>query len=136
MPHPAIHEFGKALVRHVRDEAIKGCDMHFRPDVRFAAAKRWQAAVPAAQRPAVDMIISDCVDQAVASLLIAIDQGLLHVKVVASDGKEIDLTTEGNGELCGWYMGTDGWRHMFSTERFVDDCADLSANPPRRSVRS
>jgi hypothetical protein len=56
-------------------------------------------------------------------LLHAIDDGLLRIKYVTADGKEIDLGRE--GELAGWYMGSDGWRAMYSKERFVDDFADL-----------
>ena len=59
------------------------------------------------------------------SLLHAIDQGVLRLKFVSSTGREVDLTEEGKGELSGWYMGSGGWRAMFSEERYVDDFADL-----------
>jgi hypothetical protein len=38
----------------------------------------------------------------------------------------VELTEDGLGELAGWYMGSGGWRAMFSRERFVDDFADLA----------
>jgi len=41
-------------------------------------------------------------------------------------GREVDLTEEGLGELSGWYMGSGGWRAMFSKERYEDDFADMS----------
>ena len=65
-------------------------------------------------------------DETIFSLLQAIDQGLLRLKFVTSTGREIDLTDEGLAELSGWYMGSGGWRGMFSEERYVDDFADMA----------
>jgi len=70
-------------------------------------------------------VIPDAVDEAVFGILQAIDQGLLRLKYMSSSGREVDLTEEGQGELSGWYMGSGGWRAMYSAERFVDDFADL-----------
>lgn len=73
----------------------------------------------------VSIVVPDAVDETVFSLLQAIDQGLLKLKYVSSSGREIDLAEEGLGELSGWYMGSGGWRAMFSEERYVDDFSDL-----------
>jgi len=71
-------------------------------------------------------VIPDAVDEAVFNLLRAIDNGHLKLKFTASNGKQIDLPKDGLGELSGWYMGTGGWRAMYSKERYVDDFSDLT----------
>ena len=58
-------------------------------------------------------------------LLHLIDGGDLSLKFVGSSGREVHLTEGGLGELAGWYMGSPGWRAMFSAERFEDNLADL-----------
>lgn len=73
----------------------------------------------------VRVVIPDVVDEAVFSVLQAIDRGSLRLKYVAMNGREVDLTDAGLGEMSGWYMGSRGWRAMYSTERFFDDLADL-----------
>jgi hypothetical protein len=73
----------------------------------------------------VGVVIPDAVDETVFNLLHAIDQGALRLRYVTSDGRQVDLTEEGLGELAGWYMGSGGWRALFSAERYVDDFADL-----------
>ena len=70
-------------------------------------------------------MIADAVDETVCGVLQAIDHGLLRLKYVSSGGREVDLTEEGQGELTGWYIGSGGWRALYSAERFVDDFADL-----------
>jgi len=72
------------------------------------------------------VMVPDAVDEVLFSLLLAIDQGALRMKFVSRMGREVDLTEEGLGELSGWYMGSGGWRAMFSKERYEDDFADMS----------
>ncbi|WP_437576988.1 hypothetical protein [Sorangium sp. So ce887] len=123
MSNPEIEEFAKTLVRQVRDSAVRNCDSMLRPDTRSPVAKRWAEARKHGTSP--DVVIPDAIDETIFCLLQAIDQGILRVKFVTSSGKEVDLTQEGLGELSGWYMGSGGWRAMYSQERFVDDFADL-----------
>jgi len=66
------------------------------------------------------------VDEVVFSLLQAIDEGALRMKFISRTGRQVDLTEEGFGELSGWYMGSGGWRAMFSRERYEDDFSDMS----------
>jgi hypothetical protein len=73
----------------------------------------------------LNVVIPDVVDDTLFYLLQAIDTGLLKLSFTASNGKVVDLPTDGLGELAGWYMGSGGWRRMFSKERFVDDFVDL-----------
>jgi hypothetical protein len=121
MPTAEIEEFARTLVRQVRDAAVRKCDRLLQPNAPSPTAKRWREA--GSDPSALKAILPDVVDRTVCSLLQAIDQGLLRMKFVSSSGKEIDLTEEGLGELTGWYLGSGGWRAMFSDERFVDDLA-------------
>lgn len=132
MPTPEILEFAKTLVRTVRDRSIRSCDGLLKPQANSIVARRWKE--PGAS-PAIQTIIPDAVDDTVFHLLHALDEGLLRLKFVSSEGKEIDLTQEGQGELAGWYMGSGGWRAMFSDERHADDSADLRVWPPPKLSR-
>jgi len=121
--NPEIEKFAEALVREVRDSAIRSCDMLLQPNVGAPVAKRWRASGVSVD--AVRIVIPDIVDEVVSNLLRAIDQGSLQVRFSSNSGCEVDLTQEGFGELSGWYMGSGGWRARLSHERFVDDFADL-----------
>jgi hypothetical protein len=123
MPSREIEEFARALVRQVRDASIRSCDGLLQPQASSPVALRWKSVGAPASH--VGVIVPDVVDDTMFSLLHAIDQGVLRLKFVSSTGREVDLTEEGKGELSGWYMGSGGWRAMFSEERYVDDFADL-----------
>jgi hypothetical protein len=126
MPIPEIEEFAKILVQRVRDSAIQSCDRQLQPGARSPVAKRWREAASDGEPGIIaNVIVPDCVDETVFYLLQAIDQGLLQLSFSASNGKTVDLAAEGLGELSGWYMASGGWRAMYTTERFVDDFADL-----------
>jgi hypothetical protein len=123
MLNPEIEEFARILVHQIRDAAVRNCDSLLRPDARSPVAMRWRDADRRGTLP--QAMIPDAIDETVFCLLQAIDQGILRVKFVTNTGKEVDLTQEGLGELSGWYMGSGGWRAMYSQERLVDDFADL-----------
>lgn len=126
MPSPEIKEFAKILVQQVRDAAIQSGDRRTRVDAMHIVAKRWKdAARNENLEPIADVLIPDIVDDTVFHLLRAIDQGLLRFSFTASNGKVVNLPEDGLGELSGWYMGSGGWRAMYSNERFVDDFSDL-----------
>lgn len=124
MPTPEIEEFANTLVRQVRDAAIRNCDALLQPQAGSPVALRWKRL--AAKSSDLQTVVPDAVDETVFGILQAIDQGLLRLKFVSSSGREVDLAEEGQGELSGWYMGSGGWRAMYSAERFVDDFADLA----------
>jgi hypothetical protein len=127
MTSTEIEEFAKLLVEQVRDNAISASDANLADGVEHDVAKRWRQSAPRAHLDSVaKVLIPDVVDCAVFYLLEAIDQGLLQLSFKSSDGKTVDLPEEGFGELAGWYMGSGGWRAMFSQERYVDDFADLA----------
>lgn len=123
MPNPDVEEFARILVRQVRDAAVRSCDGLLQANAGSPIARRWRQAV--GEGASIAVVIPDAVDETVFCMLQAIDQGLLRLKFVSSNGREIDLTEEGLGELSGWYMGSGGWRALYSEERFVDDLADM-----------
>jgi hypothetical protein len=134
MPSPEIEEFAKLLVQNVRDAAIRDCDVSLRPNAAGPTSTRWkEAARNENLESIVRVFVPDTVDNAVFHLLDAIDNGLLNLSFTAANGKTVDLPTAGLGELAGWYMGTGGWRALYSRERFVDDFADLVGffGPPK-----
>jgi hypothetical protein len=126
MPASEIEEFAKILVQRVRDEAIRSSDRLMRPDARSPVAERWRKAAREG-RPdnLANVLIPDVVDDTIFYFLQAIDQELLQLSFRASNGKSVELPSEGLGELSGWFMGSPGWREMFAKERFVDDLSDL-----------
>jgi hypothetical protein len=126
MPNPEIEEFAKILVQQVRDAAIRSSDRALRAQAVDPVAKRWKEAAHAGDAESfAKVIIPDVVDDTVFQLLRALDQGLLKLSFTASNGKKLDLTADGLGELGGWYAGIPGWRSTFSKERFIDDYSDL-----------
>jgi hypothetical protein len=126
MPNAELEEFARILVQQVRDGAVQTADIILRPDVRIIIAQRWrQAAAGGSLEAIAGVLIPDIVDCAIAELLRAIDQELLQLTFRAANGKTVDLTKDGLGELEGWYMGSEGWRSEYSHQRFVDDFTDL-----------
>jgi hypothetical protein len=119
-----IEEFAKALIEKVRDTTIASNDRTLTEE--HVIAKRWkQAAANGSAEAFARVIVPDVVDSAMFHLLHAIDDGLLKLSFTDSNGKTVDLSSEGLGELAGWYMGSDGWRAKYAKERFVDDFSDL-----------
>lgn len=126
MPTSEVDEFGRSLVRWVRDVAIRSCDHQLDANPRAPVAKRWaEALATKAPREVTRTVIADSVDEAIFHLLQAIDQGVLQLSYTTEEGEVINLTQAGLGELSGWYMGSGGWRAQFSEQRFVDDFSDL-----------
>ena len=120
MAIPEIEEFGQLLIEKVRDAAIRSSDRALKEE--HVVAKRWQAAAGGRSLESFAMVlIPDIIDDTLFYLLHAIDDGSLRIAFTASNGKTIDLSTEGLGELAGWYVGRDAWRSMYSKERFVED---------------
>src|SRR5215472_18430786 len=123
MPKSEIEEFAKLLVREVRDTAIRSSDVCLRPDVTHAIAKRWRESARRGRlEPIATVLIPDVVDQTIFQLLRAIDDGSLKLSFTDSQGRTVDLSEEGLGELGGWYSGE--WHGKFTKERFIDDFAD------------
>lgn len=126
MPTLEVEEFAKLLVQQVRDAAVRDCDLGLNNHCQDPLAIRWKAVMPdKTHLVAISTVIPDCIDSAVFFLLRSIDEGGLPISFTASTGKTVNLSKDGNGEMAGWYMGSGGWRAMYSKERFVDDFSDL-----------
>ena len=125
MPNTEIQEFAKVLVQQVRDAAVQSSDANLRPNIQHAIAQRWREASRNGIETIAAVMIPDIVDETIFQLLRAIDQGVLTLSYPASSGKTVELAREGRGELAWWYMGSGGWRSMYSAERFADDFSDL-----------
>ncbi len=124
-PRRAVEELGQLLIPHVRDVAIQSCDMQLLPHSQTAVAKRWRrAAIPFNGQVPPQVLIPDCVDEAIYAFLRAIDQGLLPLSYVSENGETVDLVKEGRGELAAKYMAADGWRAKYSKERINEDVGE------------
>lgn len=121
MDNSKINEFAHLLVQHVRDAAIRSCDLQLKPDSRSPIAKRWREEDSNAAA-----IIPDCVDETLFQLLQAVDQGVIRLSFHPKASESIDLSEVGLGELSGSFMASGGWRTEFSHERINDDFADLT----------
>jgi hypothetical protein len=118
MPAPHIELFAQRLCELVRDQAIRNCNARLDTNTRSPIGKHWHVAVQGADPKRIsDVILPDCVDEAIFCLLNAIDDAGLRLRFVTAEGVEVDLTNDGLGELAGWYAGDDSWRERFSKER-------------------
>lgn len=113
----AIQEFAKLLVQEVRDRAIRSCDTGREGVGSTPSAQRWRKLLGQDGKTAMSALIPDCVDSTLFHLLDAIDNGVMKLQFVASDGTTVDLESAGEGEMDGWYIGEDGWRDWYSNER-------------------
>jgi hypothetical protein len=92
-----VDEFAKLLVQHVRDEAIKSCDMLRNPECDSVDAKRLRANMESGNMDRLlEEVIADCVDDTLFFLLHAVDEGLLKISFKASSGKLVDLFEAGS----------------------------------------
>jgi len=105
----AMQEFGRLLVRVVRDEALQMADEREVP-ARSAMAKRWGDL----DDETIRSVAPDIVDQTLFTLMDALDNGHLHLLYVTEDGEKVDLCEDGFGELAGRYLE---WRQS-GPERF------------------
>jgi hypothetical protein len=121
MSNQAISAFAEALVQLVRDRAIRGCCVFVDSGAKSSFGRRWREVLKDADLNQVkDVIIPDCVDDAIFYLLHAIDNGELRLTFTAPDGEKADLTEDGLGELAGWYVGEESWRQLFSNEKISE----------------
>jgi hypothetical protein len=111
-----IDEFGRGLMEKVRDPAIDDCDRL--PATKGLAGARMRAA--ALSETAQKYVVPDVVDSVLFYLLKAIDNGDLSISWRSADGRMVDLTQEGQGELAGLLAGDDpdAWRPRFSKRRY------------------
>ncbi len=116
-----IMSFVEELIRLVRYRAIRDCSARLSLNAKSSTAKLWKEVLAQTNLDSIrDVIISDCIDEAISCLLSAIDAGVIRLTFTGPDGHSVDLTNEGLGELAGWRLGEGGWRE-WSRERVNDD---------------
>jgi hypothetical protein len=121
MSEQSINFFAEALVRLVRDRAIRNCSARLNPDTRSPIGQLWLQVLEERDPNRIgEVIIPDCIDEVIFCLLNAIDDGALKLTFQAPNGQNVNLPVEGLGELAGWYMGAENWREQFSEERIND----------------
>lgn len=113
MSDSPVHEFGRLLIKHVRDVAIRQCDEQLEPSTKTPVAERWRK-----EGFDPEIVVVDCVDLTLASFLAAIDKGLIRMKYRSEDGEITDLNKEGAGKLAARFLAKDGWRAKYSGARF------------------
>ncbi len=116
-----IISFARSIIEHVRDDAIQSCNNQINAsNLNSPSAKRYDEAIKKGDvKRFAEMIVSDSVDDTIFYLFNAIDNGLINLSINLPDGKHINLTEEGMGELAGLYLTE--WRSEFSKERFFED---------------
>lgn len=121
-----LDRFGKTLVSLVRDKAIASCDNLIQGKTLGPYGGRWKAAIQnRGIQEALAELMPDVVDQVIFCLLDAIDNEQFAFLWRTSDGRIQNFDDLGKGEIAGWFMGSPGWRHKFSSQRFFDPFADL-----------
>ena len=85
MKGSATDELVKALIENVRDRAIDSCEVLLSETARGQRAARWRASAVGG-RADPHRMIADCVDDVVFHVLDAIDNDLVPLRAVVTDG--------------------------------------------------
>lgn len=121
-----LASFAEAVMEKVRDRAIVACDRLASGAMVGPDGIRWsQCAASADARNAIHELIPDVVDQVLFELLNAADNLELPLGWSRPDGSFVGLSDLGSGEMAGWLMGSPGWRHKYSRQRFFDPLSGL-----------
>ncbi|NJL76054.1 MAG: hypothetical protein HC892_14575 [Saprospiraceae bacterium] len=118
-------QFAKLLVLHVRDAAIKSCDLRLHSsNMNSPSVKRWRDKISSINnQEVVEMIIADCVDETIFWFLKAIDETVFNISFNSAEGESLSFSDFEYGEIAGDYIGE--WRFKFSQERSYNDFEDL-----------
>lgn len=117
MASEAVETFARLLIEQVRDEAIRQSDRTFRDKSR--QGERWrEVAATKGPRETVLELIPDIADETIEALIIAIEEGPLHLYFAPGDGEPRDLKVVGRGEMLGYYADEECWVTQYSHERF------------------
>ena len=127
-----LSRFAELLIKSVRDPAIEACDRLAAGKMRGPNGNRWGTLLTDDQaRRSIRELIPDIVDQTIFEFLDAADNAQLPVAWQCKDGSFCLLDDLGQGEMCGWLMGSPGWRHEYSSKRFFDPLANLKPEPDK-----
>lgn len=121
-----LRRFAERLILIVRDQSIVECDRLASGVMIGKDGDRWNSLLETdAARKAIQELTPDIVDQVLFELLNAIDTGDLPLGWRRTDGSLVGLDELGMGEMAGWLMGSPGWRHEYSRQRFFDPLSEL-----------
>jgi hypothetical protein len=121
-----LERFADGLMRLVRDRAIKSCDQLASGSMVGPDGDHWRSLVKSKDaKHALNELIPDIVDETLFQLLDAIDNEKLPLAWLNTEGMSVPFRDLGLGEMGGWLMGSPGWRHEYSSERFFDPLKDL-----------
>jgi hypothetical protein len=121
-----LERFAEILIRVVRDGAIAECDRLLSASTVGPDAERWRKlTADQGSAQAIREAIPDVVDETLFRLLDAIDNGQLPLAWRTTDGSFVGLDEVGLEEMAGWLMGSPGWRHAYSSQRFSDPFSSL-----------
>jgi hypothetical protein len=121
-----LERFGRALVELVRDKVIVECDRLAEGSETAGSGEPWHSVLTSDEaRRSIHALVPEIVDQVLFELLDAADNGVLSLAWVGADGECRPLEDLGVGEMAGWLVGSPGWRHRYSKQRFFDHYQDL-----------
>ncbi|MBW8875522.1 MAG: hypothetical protein JF614_11215 [Acidobacteria bacterium] len=121
-----LQRFAEGLIRLVRDRAVRASDRLASGAMVGPDGERWRSLVASKETSqAIRELIPDIVDQTLFELLNATDNGELPLGWRVSEGSFVGLEDLGLGEMAGSLMGSPGWRHDYSAQRFFDPLSDL-----------
>jgi len=121
-----LRSFAELLMRLVRDQAIDTCDALAAGRMGGYTGRRWHKLLGDDERgrEAVHAVIPEIVDEVLFALLNALDQGDLPLAWRGEDGSYEDLSELGGSEMAGDFLGEDGWRDHYSSQRFFERLSD------------
>lgn len=118
-----LDQFARALMQHVRDPAIE--EMDAIAAGRTLDSPRWAQLLGGAETARlVQRVIPEIVDQVLFELLDRIDNRTIELALQGDGSRTAPLSELGKGEMAGWLVGSDGWRHRYSAQRFYDSSAE------------
>jgi hypothetical protein len=121
----SVESFGKILIREARDRAIRSMNMLLdNRSPTSAPAKYLRKMKDNGMDEYHKALVACCVDDALAYLMIAIDQEMLNLTYTDENGNAVDLVNvaKESGELSGWYRD---WVETYSKELVPDLENDL-----------
>jgi hypothetical protein len=120
-----VESFAEQLMRTVRDRSIVASDHMLSKDMETMQKQRRRPLNVDEVKKVMLALVPNIVDQVLFELLHAADNNDIALAWRDDRGGIQQLNELGMGEMAGWFMGSPGWRNMFSSERFNDDSAGL-----------
>jgi hypothetical protein len=123
-----LNRFAELLIHQVRDQPIRICDRLAAGRMHGPDGERWRSVLADRDaRAAVTELIPDIVDQVLAHLLNALDQGDLPLAWRGTDGECVDLYDLGRSEMAGWLFGDDydSWQETVYLPRSPENARRL-----------